>query len=461
MQNRTYKTILEKQQQFFRSGATRSLRFRIEQLEKLKFLLSSYEKEISDALYQDLHKPLLEANLNEIIIVIDEINYSIKHLKKWMQPQPVNTPFPTLWPGKSKIYSEPYGTVLIAGPWNYPFMLVFLPLIGAISAGNCMIVKPSELATHTENFIFSFLTEHFSENYIAVIKADMYEMKNVLEEKFDYIFFTGGRQAGKVFMEAAAKHLTPITLELGGKSPCIIDETIPLAFAARRIIWAKMLNAGQTCIAPDYLYVHQSCKKALVEQLKIVLHQFYGDDTEKSQSYARIINRKHFDRLQTLLHNSKVLFGGQTNPEQLYIAPTLIDKVSWNDPIMQEEIFGPLLPILTYQHPDEIIHAIRGHSKPLALYLFTKNKYLEEKIISDLSFGGGCINDCMLQIANPNLPFGGVGLSGMGAYHGKQSFDTFSHRKSIYKKTILFDLKLEYPPYSNKKLWWIKKLFGI
>ena len=461
MHDRNYKTILDKQQQFFASGETLSYAFRIEQLQKLKSILSTHENEIADALKKDLNKAPMEALVNEIFLVLDEIDYIIKRLKKWMKPQSVSTPFPILWPGHSKIYSEPYGSVLIIGPWNYPFLLILSPLIGAISAGNCVVLKPSDVATHTENLLIELINHHFASHYIAAVKANTAEMQLLLQEKFDYLFFTGGTQIGKVVMEAAAKHLTPVTLELGGKSPCIVDETATLAFAARRIAWAKTTNAGQVCIAPDYLYVHRSQKDTLVKEIKTVLENYYGDNPETSDSYARIINKKHFDRLTNLMQKGNILFGGQTNPETLYIAPTLIDGVSWDDPIMQEEIFGPILPIITYDSFDEMIQLIKQKPKPLALYLFTNNKQHEEKIISHVSFGGGCINDCIMHVANMHLPFGGVGSSGMGGYHGKYSFDTFSHRKSIYKKSMLFDLKLEYPPYSERKLWWVRKLFGV
>jgi len=300
--------------------------------------------------------------------------------------------------------------------------------------------------------------EYFPAEYISAIAADQLQTTELLKEKFDYIFFTGSSNVGKTIMQAAAKHLTPVTLELGGKSPCIIDQTADFDFAARRIIWAKTINAGQVCVAPDFVYVHESCKELLVKKLQKVITQFFTTEPEKSSSYGRIINNQHFNRLTHFLQKGRILAGGHTKAEDRYISPTLIDNVTWEDDIMQEEIFGPILPILTYSNIDEVITQLKPRAKPLALYLFTKNVDIEKKILTQLSFGGGCINDCIMQIVNPHLPFGGVDQSGMNQYHGQYSFETFSHRKSIYKKRILLDFKLEYPPYTNEKLKWLKKL---
>lgn len=455
-----FKKMIDEQRQFFNSGQTLPLSFRKQQLTKLKSLLQVHETQIAEALYKDLHKAPMEAIFNEILLVTKEIDFIIKNLHKWARPTKVPTPI-ILWPGRSEIHFEPHGCTLIIGPWNYPFMLVFSPLIGAICAGNCALIKPSEIAVHTQNLIAEIINTNFPSNYIKVIKAGPAETTQLLQEKFDYIFFTGGTQIGKIIMEAAAKHLTPLTLELGGKSPCIVDETADLSFAARRIAWAKTTNAGQVCIAPDFLYVHHSCKEQLIKKISEVLLQFYGNDPEKSASYGRIINKKHFERLLKLMQRGNILVGGKTNEAELYIEPTLIDGVTWDDPIMQEEIFGPLLPILTYDNLDEVIQVIKSRPQPLAFYLFTKNKENENKLLNQISFGDSCVNDCILHIANLNLPFGGVGLSGMGNYHGRYSFETFSHRKSVYKKTMLIDLKLEYPPFSKKKLWWIRQLLKL
>jgi aldehyde dehydrogenase (NAD+) len=453
-----YLTIIARQRQFFASGETLSYHFRLQQLKALQEMIRSHEAEIIKALHQDLHKPTAESLFNEIMLVLDDVKYAIKNLKKWMQPEKVATPFPLLWPGKSKIHFEPYGSVFIISPWNYPWLLTFLPLVGAISAGNCVIVKPSEISTHTEALIIKLIRQYFPSEYISVVKADVEMTDQLLKEKFDYIFFTGSANVGRKVMEAAAKHLTPVTLELGGKNPCIIDQTADVSFAARRIIWGKYMNAGQTCIAPDYLLVHSSIKSQLIESMIKTIKQFYSETPVNSNSYGRIINKKQFERLCQLMKDKNIIYGGEINEESFYISPTLIDHVAWDDSLMQEEIFGPLLPILVYDDIFDIINKIKLTPKPLAMYLFSKNKMNEKLVMNTLSFGGGCINDCILQIANLRLPFGGVGQSGMGSYHGKYSFETFSHRKSIYKKSFLIDFNLQYPPYSSSKLKWLRRL---
>ena len=408
--------ITQNQRCFFTSGETLSYSFRVMQLEKLKYLIQKHQSEITEALFKDLYKPKEESMLHEIMLILKEINYILKNLKKWMKPTKVATPI-YLWPGKSKIYYEPLGTTLIIGPWNYPFFLIFSPLIGAICAGNCAILKPSEIAVHTQNLIVHLINDYFPSHYLHVITGGPDTVSQLLEEPFDHLFFTGGKEVGKKILKAAAEKLTPVTLELGGKSPCILDETTNYAYAARRIIWAKMINAGQVCIAPDYIYVPKNRKAELINTLKKVLIQFYGEHPENSHSYGRIINKKHFDRLVAFLQKGHILHGGHHDAALLYIAPTLIDEVTWHDPIMQEEIFGPLLPILTYEHIHEVIVDIQTHDKPLALYLFTNNSDVEKTILQKISFGGGCINDSLLHIANPSLPFGGIGQSGFGSYH--------------------------------------------
>ncbi|MBV9576477.1 MAG: aldehyde dehydrogenase [Gammaproteobacteria bacterium] len=460
MQEADFKSLLVNQQRFFSTGATLSVDFRITQLKKLKTLLQTHEAEIAEALKKDLNKSHMEAVTSEIMLVIEEMNYIIKHLKCWSKPQKVKTPVPFSLLGQSMIYHEPYGSVLIIGPWNYPFLLMMSPLIGAMSAGNCVVIKPSDIASHTEKLLVKLL-QTFTTDYIAVVTGGRDVVEKLLQEKFAYIFFTGGTQVGKIIMTQAAQHLTPVTLELGGKSPCIIDETAKLDYAARRIMWAKTLNAGQVCIAPDYVYVHESCKQAFIKACITAIKQFYGEDPSKSASYGRIINKNHFLRLMALLEKNNIIYGGENNLNDLYISPTLIENISWESPIMQEEIFGPLLPVMTFKNSDDILPLIKANAKPLALYLFTHNKQQEEKIVKQLSFGGGCINDCLLHIANYHLPFGGVGLSGMGAYHGKYSFETFSHQKGIYKKTRLLDFNLEYPPYHSNKLRWLRNLLKI
>lgn len=453
----TNKVILQQQRQFFSTGTTLAIEFRIKQLKLLKFILQNHEDEIVDALKSDLNKAPAESILIEILLIKNEIDFMIKHLKKWARPKRVST-LPMLWPGNSKIYSEPYGVVLIIAPWNYPFLLVMSPLIGAISAGNCVIIKPSEVAAYTHQLILRLIKQYFTPEYITAIDVSFHQMPILLTEKFDYIFFTGGTTTGKIILEAAAKHLTPVTLELGGKNPCIVDETANLDFAARRIVWAKFINAGQTCIAPDYLYVHTTRKQALLDKLKAVIQQFYSKHPESSHSYGRIINLHHFQRLTHLMQQGNVLYGGKINQENLFISPTLIDDISMSDSIMQEEIFGPLLPILLYDDMDDVIAKVNSCPKPLASYLFTHNKINEKKFLTQLTCGGSCINDCLTHMVNYHLPFGGIGQSGMGRYHGKYSFETFSHRKSVYKKMLSFDTRLEYPPYTPKKLVLVRRL---
>lgn len=461
MDESPYKKIVETQRQFFATGATKSIAFRIEQLKKLKSLIQQHENEIITVLQKDLNKSRMEAFTQEILFVLDEINFILKNLKKWAKPRKAPTPFPLMWPGRSEIVFEPYGTVLIISPWNFPFLLTLSPVIGAICAGNCVVIKPSEIASHTENFIVKLFKQNFPEKFIATIQGGPEQTQQLLKEKFDYIFYTGGSQIGKIIMEAAAKHLTPVTLELGGKSPCIVDQTADLDFTARRIAWGKLSNAGQICIAPDYLLVHESCKAQLIDALKKTIIKFYGAEPEKSSSYGRIISQKQFARLSKLLEQGNIIYGGQTKSDQLYISPSLIDGISWDNPIMQEEIFGPILPILTYDSIDTVIQKINSNPKPLALYLFSQDKKLQNKILNEVSFGGGCINDCVMQVANVNLPFGGVGFSGIGQYHGQFSFETFSHRKSIYKKTWKLDFEFLYPPYTMKKLNLVRRLMRL
>lgn len=452
--------ILEKQRSFFKTHKTLPLAFRKEQLIKLKKLIQIHSAEIIDALKKDLHKSETETVSQEIAPVLNEIDLILDHLAQWIKPQKTKTPF-LLWPGQSKIYAEPYGTVLIIAPWNYPFMLALLPLIGAVSAGNCVIVKPSEIALHTESLLLRLLNTNFSSEHIYVLQAEAQSMPGILEKQFNYIFFTGAPAHGKLILEKAAAFLTPVTLELGGKSPCFVDETADLNYAARRIIWAKMTNAGQVCIAPDYVLIHSSRRTEFIEKLIQVILHFYGDNPIQSKSYGRIINKKHFVRLTTLLKQASIRFGGQTNEKENYISPTLIENITWDHPLMQEEIFGPILPVLAYEQLDETIEKIKSQPKPLALYVFSRHQKTIDRLLNSISFGGGCINDCLLQIVNIHLPFGGVGQSGLGKYRGKYSFETFSNRKPIYKRFFSFDVKLAYPPYTDTKLHWLKKLLKI
>lgn len=442
------KKTLEKQKTFFNTGKTKDIPFRIAKLNQLRETIKKYENEILSALKQDLNKAPFEAYETEIGIVLEEINHTLKHVSRWARPKRVKTPL-IHFPSSSYIFTEPYGSVLIMSPWNYPFQLAVAPLVGALAAGNCAIVKPSEYSFHTSEVIEKIITEIFDESYVSIVRGGREANKQLLDEKFDYIFFTGSPFVGSVVMEAAAKHLTPVTLELGGKSPCIVDETANIKLAAKRIVWGKFLNAGQTCVAPDYLLVHKSVKAELVQEMISYIKVFYGDSPETNEEYPKIINQKHFERLLGLLESGNILTGGQYHEAGRQIAPTILDNVTWKSVVMQEEIFGPLLPVMEFENLRDALEMINQHPKPLAFYLFTTSKKNEMYAIKTASFGGGCINDTIIHLSNPHLVFGGVGESGMGQYHGKGSYDTFTHPKSIIKKSNLLDINLRYPPFKN------------
>ena len=448
--------VLAEQREFFQTGRTKNLDFRLQALARLKSAIIQNEAEILDALNRDLSKSAYEGYMAEVGVVLDEIRLFRRKLKSWARPKRAKTPF-TLWVASSRIYYEPYGVSLIIAPWNYPFSLLFAPLIGSIAAGNCTVLKPSEYASHTAAIISQIIGTHFDRNHVAVIEGDASIGAERHKERFDNIFYTGGEAVGKIVMSAAAEHLTPLTLELGGKSPCIVDQDANIDQAARRIVFGKFLNAGQTCIAPDYLLVHKSNTKKMKEHLIKYVHRFYGDNPQKSPDYARIINRRHFDRLVAFLKEGRIVIGGQSDPENLYIAPTLISNIAWEDPVMQEEIFGPILPILEFEELSAVISHLNTRPKPLALYVFSNQKLTCQKVIQEVSFGAGCVNDTVIHFANSNLPFGGVGNSGMGSYHGKASFETFSHRKGILKKAFTYEPPLRFPPYKNK-LPFLKKV---
>ncbi|KXG76444.1 aldehyde dehydrogenase [Thermotalea metallivorans] len=443
------KEILKEHKTYFDTGKTKDLSFRMEQLKKLKRAIQAYESRLLDALYKDLRKPAFEAYATEVGYVLDSIGYTLKHFKSWAKVKRVATPIIHLG-AQSYIYPEPYGTVLIIAPWNYPFQLLIEPLIGAIAAGNCAVLKPSEYTPHVAQVMESMIKECFDERYIRMVSGEKEMTAALIHGAFDYIFFTGSVPVGKIVMEAAAKNLVPVTLELGGKSPCIVDKEAHIAVAAKRIAWGKFLNAGQTCVAPDYLIVHREIKKIFIPKLIEAIKKFYGDDPAQSQDYCRIVSNKHMERLIGLMDREKIIYGGAYDLEDLYIAPTVMDNVTWDDPIMADEIFGPLLPVLEYEDLDQVIHRINGRPKPLALYVFSENKTVQKEIIRRVSFGGGCINDTLSHVASPYIPFGGVGPSGMGAYHGKSSFDTFSHKKSVMKRTTKFSIPLAFPPYKDK-----------
>ncbi len=442
------KKVIQKQRSFFETGKSKDIGFRIEKLKTLKKAVIENEKEIMEALKNDLNKSPFESYATEIGFLLEEINYTIKHISKWVKPKKVKSSLKH-FPSSSYIYTEPYGVILIIAPWNYPFQLALSPLVGAIAAGNCSIIKPSEYSQHTSAILDKLIRENFDESFITVVRGGREVAQKLLDEKFDYIFFTGSVQVGKIIMEAASKHLTPVTLELGGKSPCIVDETANIDLAAKRIIWGKSLNAGQTCVAPDYLLVQKNMKDKLINKMSEYITKFYGTDPLTNKQYPKIINEKHFNRLLKLMENGNIVCGGQYTDETMHIAPTIIDGVTLESPIMQEEIFGPLLPVLEFENLNQALTVVNKYPKPLALYLFTNDKQKEKYVINNTSFGGGCINDTIIHLATPHMPFGGVGESGMGAYHGKASFDTFSHKKSVMKKSNILDVPLKYPPFED------------
>ncbi len=445
------------QREYFMSHETRDVTFRIEQLKKLKKAVLKYEDRLSRALKEDLGKARFEAYATEIGFVLEELSYHIHHLKKWVKPARIRTDLVNFY-SRSYVVHEPFGVALIIAPWNYPFQLLVDPLIGAISAGNCVTLKPAHYSERTTEVIRELIAETFEERYITVFSGGREVIQSLLDQRFDYIFFTGSPFLGKIVMEKAARHLTPVSLELGGKSPCIVEDDANLEVAARRIVFGKFLNAGQTCIAPDYLLVNRRVKKKLVEKIKKCIGEFYGDDPRTSPDFGRIINADQFARLAKLLATGTVIFGGETAEGERYIQPTLFDNVGPGDPIMQEEIFGPILPIIEYGDLSEAADFVNGREKPLAFYFFTSSRKKERWLLGRTSSGGGCVNDTMLHLTNPRLPFGGVGTSGMGAYHGRHSFDTFSHHRSMLAKTTLFDIRLRYAPYRDK-LKYAKLLF--
>jgi aldehyde dehydrogenase (NAD+) len=430
--------------------------FRKETLIKLLNAIIVHENEIIQALYDDFKKPAFEAVLTETNYVILELKNTIKNLKNWAKPKRV---FPSIlnFPSTDCIYKEPYGKVLIIAPWNYPFQLALCPLIAAVAAGNQVVVKPSELTPKTSEIIAEIIAKVFDKKHVEAIEGGIDVSQQLLSERWDYIFFTGSVAVGKIVAKAAAENLTPVTLELGGKSPCIIDETANLKLAAKRIAWGKFVNAGQTCIAPDYILIQKDMKSHFVAYLKQEITKAYSKNPRESPDFARIVNVKNWQRLVNIIEPDKVIFGGQSDIKDCYIAPTLVNETSLDSPVMKDEIFGPILPILTYKNETEMDCILSRYEKPLALYIFTENHAFSKQIIEKYSFGGGCINDTMVHFSNKRLPFGGVGHSGIGAYHGKLSFDVFSHQKSIVKKANWLDLPMRYAPYKDK-LQTIKKL---
>lgn len=448
------KNILEGQRAYFRNGHTQSTSFRIENLKKLKKAILDHETAICDALWEDLHKSKEEAYLTEISLVLGEIDYHIRHLKKWLKPQRKRTPLHLL-PASSYEYYEPLGVALIVAPWNYPFQLVFNPLVGAISSGCCAIVKPSPFTKKTAQLMEAILNKIFPMEYIKAIQGSKETNEALLRHRFDFIFFTGSTRVGKVFMKGAAEFLTPVVLELGGKSPCIVDHNAQIDVAAKRIVWGKTINAGQTCIAPDYLFVHISKKEALIEKMKHYISQMYGDTIESSKYYPRIIHQDAFDRLAGLMGEGKICIGGKMDRNTRFIEPTVIEGLSLDAQLMHEEIFGPILPVFTFTDIEEVEDYILSKEKPLAMYYFGGDAGAE-RVLRKISSGGATINDTLIHIANHNLSFGGVGNSGMGSYHGKGSFLAFSHKKAVVKSPTWLDLPFKYAPF--KYFEWVKNI---
>lgn len=451
------KALVKNQKEYFYTGSTLSVEVRKEALKNLKNEIKRNEDNIFKALEEDLNKSEFESFATELAMVYEEINDAIKNIYKWCRKKKVKTPL-AQFKASSYIYKEPYGNVLIIAPWNYPFQLVMSPLVGAIAAGNTVVIKPSELAPATANVIEKIISNIFEKEYVVVVQGDVEVNKALLDERFDYIFFTGSIAVGKIVMEAATKNLTPVTLELGGKSPCIVDKSEKIDLFAKRIVWGKLLNSGQTCVAPDYFLIHKDIKEEFLKAVEKYIKEFYGDNPIDSEDYVKIINKRHFQRILSLIDKDNILLGGKYNESKLKIEPTVVEVKSLDEKIMSEEIFGPIMPIITYSKSDEIISTVRNYEKPLALYLFTEDKKLEDRIIKDINFGGGCINDTIVHLATTELPFGGVGMSGMGSYHGKKSFDTFTHEKSILKRSNFIDIPLRYPPYVGK-ISLLRKIF--
>ncbi|HWR22855.1 MAG TPA: aldehyde dehydrogenase [Feifaniaceae bacterium] len=440
--------LVARQRAYFTSGATKPVGVRIAALEKLQAAIRKNEGMLCDALKADLGKAPMEAYMTEIGIVLEELRFTLRHLPKWARTKKAPTPL-AQFHAKSFVVPEPYGLALILSPWNYPFQLAIAPLIGAVAAGNCAILKPSAYAPATSRAIAELIGGCFDPSYIAVIEGGREQNQALLREKFDYIFFTGSVDVGRLVMESAAKNLTPVSLELGGKSPVIVDESANIALSAKRVAFGKALNAGQTCVAPDYVLVHQSVREPFLKALKAAFDAGFpnGDESE----LPTIVNEKHFDRLQGLTNSGSVYYGGRMDRETRRMSLTILDGVTGDDPVMREEIFGPILPVLTFETLDEAIRFVNERPSPLALYLFTENEQAERRVLDEIRFGGGCVNDTVIHLATSHMGFGGVGESGMGSYHGKLSFDTFTHYKNIVKKSTWMDLPMRYHPYTKKK----------
>lgn len=458
MEKSAISALVESQRRFFESGKTLSVKFRTQMLKKLYSEVKAREKDIISALKADLGKSDYESFMCEVGMVLTEISYMLKHIKKFSKPKTVKTPL-AQFASKSYTLPTPYGTTLIMSPWNYPFLLTLDPLVNAIAAGNTAVIKPSAYSPATSATVAKIISSCFPEEYVSVVMGGRAENKGLLEEKFDFVFFTGSQSVGKEVLRHTAEHLTPAVLELGGKSPCIVDNTAKIELAARRIVFGKFLNCGQTCVAPDYIICQKDIKDRLLEEIIIEIKRQYGTHPLENPDYGKIINKKHFDRLNALIDKEKIAFGGNSNDKTEQIAPMVLDSVTWDDEIMQDEIFGPILPILTFDNYDDLISLLNRKPKPLALYIFSEDKSAIKKVTLGVRYGGGCVNDVIIHLATSEMGFGGVGESGMGAYHGKAGFDTFSHTKSIvYKKTFV-DLPMRYQPYNRRKFSKLLRFF--
>ena len=441
--------LLESQREYYAKGETLPVKFRKEQLKKLYSAVKKHENEINDALKSDLGKSKYEGFMCEIGLALSEISYMIKHIEKFAKPKKVRTPL-SQFHSKSFTVSVPRGNTLIMSPWNYPFLLTISPLSNSIAAGNTAVVKPSAYSPKASAIIEKIIKECFEPEYVAAVTGGREENSALLDQKFDFIFFTGSQSVGKEVLRRSAEHLTPTVLELGGKSPCIVDKSANIGLSARRIVFGKFLNCGQTCVAPDYVLCEKSVKDSFIEAVRLEIEKQYGEFPLLNENYGKIINEKHFSRICRLIDKEKVVIGGEANPETCQISPTVIDNVDYNDSVMREEIFGPIMPIITFEDFDSVINELKKKEKPLALYLFSNNKKHKARVLTELSYGGGCINDVVIHLATSEMGFGGVGESGMGSYHGKVGFDAFSHKKSIVDKKCWIDLPMRYSPYENK-----------
>lgn len=453
MESRIIEELVQKQQAYFNTNVTKDVQFRIRNLQKLQNILKENESQLYDAIYADFKKSSFETYATELAHVHHEINLAIQNIKQWSAIQPVETNIASL-PGKSYLIPEPLGSCLVIGAWNYPYLECLQPAVSALAAGNTCIIKPSELAENSSKAMARVINENFDAEYLFVVEGGIPETTSLLQQPLDKIFFTGSPTVGKIIMRAAAEHLTPVTLELGGKSPAFVCEDAKLDVITKRIVWSKFLNAGQTCVAPDYVLIDAKVKAEFVRLLQKNITEIYGPNPRESEAYTQIINSLHLERLRKLIDPEKVIIGGEIYPDERFIFPTVLDNVTFEDAVMSEEIFGPLLPLIEFTDIHYAIQQVKSQPKPLALYVFSQNKSLSQQILHELSFGGGVVNDAVVHLANSNLPFGGVGNSGMGAYHGKFGFDTFTHYKPVMEKSTLLEPSVKYPPYSG----WKRKL---